>query len=276
MPRRWDLYLCSEPARQVRAARCVQLGRRNVSNPGAPVSVYVQARRASAASQPVPAKGARLEVHWPLDDDWYGGGTVTKQQEAEEYDDVAPVSEWTSALRERWRGELDVSRFTELAVQMQEQALKETTGGIQASSLQPYLWAINNYHEDMGRPRPAKGRSVTRAVKGMTRLQVAASEATGVTVTKRACWLPAKHVRSVHDAALTAVHSSRRKEIRSGMIVAWRRASPGWTPPFGVPSSFWRLPGDKARSSGSDTDLGNEWLKRALGSVGSAPPEGES
>ncbi|KAK3287610.1 hypothetical protein CYMTET_4891 [Cymbomonas tetramitiformis] len=36
----------------------------------------------------------------------------------------------------------------------------------------------------------------------MTRLQVAASEATGVIVTERT-WLPAKHVRTVHDAALT-------------------------------------------------------------------------
>eukprot|EP00854_Cymbomonas_tetramitiformis_P009988 gene9988-biopygen10208 len=75
-------------------------------------------------------------------------------------------------------------------------------GGIQATSLQPYLSAINNYHEDIGWPGPAKGRSVSRAVKGMTRLQVAASEATGVIVTERT-WLPAKHVRTVHDAALT-------------------------------------------------------------------------
>ncbi|KAK3269697.1 hypothetical protein CYMTET_21865 [Cymbomonas tetramitiformis] len=107
-------------------------------------------------------------------------------------------------LRERRRGELGVSRFTELAVQMQEQALKETTrgnygpkskkfkdfcedegrewlptseetvrlylalvldrGGIPATSLRPHLLA---YHEDMGFPGPAKGRSVSRAVKGM-------------------------------------------------------------------------------------------------------------
>ncbi|KAK3272258.1 hypothetical protein CYMTET_19436 [Cymbomonas tetramitiformis] len=36
----------------------------------------------------------------------------------------------------------------------------------------------------------------------MVRLQVAASEATSVTVTERT-WLPAKHVRTVNDAALT-------------------------------------------------------------------------
>ncbi|KAK3277865.1 hypothetical protein CYMTET_14154 [Cymbomonas tetramitiformis] len=111
-----------------------------------------------SAAWPVPAVGAQLEKYWPLDDDCYKG-TVTdvagtgqhhiqyddgdkewlqlseeltrleQWQEAEENNDVAPVNEWTSALRERWRGELGVSRFTELAVQMQEQALKEMKWG---------------------------------------------------------------------------------------------------------------------------------------------------
>ncbi|KAK3272259.1 hypothetical protein CYMTET_19437 [Cymbomonas tetramitiformis] len=115
------------------------------------------ASSASAAARQVPAVGARLEVYWPLDDDWYKGTvadvastgqhhiqyddgeeewlqlseelTRPERLEAEENNDVAPVDEWTSVLRERWRGELGVSRFTELAVQMQEQALKETTRG---------------------------------------------------------------------------------------------------------------------------------------------------
>ncbi|KAK3236599.1 hypothetical protein CYMTET_53271 [Cymbomonas tetramitiformis] len=34
-------------------------------------------------------------------------------------------------------------------------------GGIKSASLQPYLSAINNYHEDLRFPGPAKGRSVT-------------------------------------------------------------------------------------------------------------------
>ncbi|KAK3284270.1 hypothetical protein CYMTET_8071 [Cymbomonas tetramitiformis] len=79
---------------------------------------------------PVPAEGARLEVSWPLDDEWYKG-TVTdvagtgqhhiqyddgdkewlqlseeltrpERQEVEEDNDGAPMDEWTSALRERW------------------------------------------------------------------------------------------------------------------------------------------------------------------------------
>ncbi|KAK3256116.1 hypothetical protein CYMTET_34727 [Cymbomonas tetramitiformis] len=116
-----------------------------------------EARRASAASQPVLAKGARLEVYWPLDDDWCGGTVI---EVTEENNDVAPVSEWTSALRERWRASEETVRLY-LAALLQK-------GGIQATSMQPYLSAINNYHEDMGLPGPAKGRSVTRAVKALT------------------------------------------------------------------------------------------------------------
>ncbi|KAK3241457.1 hypothetical protein CYMTET_48774 [Cymbomonas tetramitiformis] len=52
-------------------------------------------------------------------------------------------------------------------------------GTVQASNTQPYLSAINNYHEDMGLPGPAKGRAVSRAVKGMSRLQVQAADAAG-------------------------------------------------------------------------------------------------
>ncbi|KAK3243683.1 hypothetical protein CYMTET_46679 [Cymbomonas tetramitiformis] len=113
----------------------------------------------------------------------------------------------THSLCERWRSELGQSRLTELAVKMQRKALLDTTignygpkarrfilfceqhqrlwlpaseatvllyiasvlkgGGIKSASLQPYLSAINNYHEDLRFPGPAKGRVVTRAVKGM-------------------------------------------------------------------------------------------------------------
>eukprot|EP00854_Cymbomonas_tetramitiformis_P009989 gene9989-biopygen10209 len=111
------------------------------------------------AARPVPAGGARLEVYWPRDDDCYKGTvsdvagtgqhhiqyddedkewlqlseelTRPERLEAEEDNDVAPVDEWTSALRERWRGELGVSRFTVQmqALQQAELALKETTRG---------------------------------------------------------------------------------------------------------------------------------------------------
>ncbi|KAK3272795.1 hypothetical protein CYMTET_18928 [Cymbomonas tetramitiformis] len=82
----------------------------------------------ASAAWPVPAGGARLEVYWPLDHDWYKGTvadvastgqhhiqyddgdkewlqlseelTRPERQEAEEDNDVAPVVEWTSALRD--------------------------------------------------------------------------------------------------------------------------------------------------------------------------------
>ncbi|KAK3283685.1 hypothetical protein CYMTET_8630 [Cymbomonas tetramitiformis] len=147
----------------------------------------------------------------------------------------------TRSLCERWRGELGPSRLTELAVSMQQKALLDTTkdnygpkarrfilfcelhqrpwlpaseatvslyiaspledGNIQSASLQPYLSAINNYHEDLGHPGPAKGRSVTRAVKGMATIQAELAVQEENIETQRT-WLPAAHVRRVHEAAL--------------------------------------------------------------------------
>ncbi|KAK3259468.1 hypothetical protein CYMTET_31535, partial [Cymbomonas tetramitiformis] len=270
-----------------------------------------EASSASAAARPVPAGGARLEVYWPLDHDWYKGTvadvastgqhhiqyddgeeewlqlseelTRPERLEAEEDNDVAPVDEGTSALMERWRGELGMSRFTEPAVQMQEQALKETTpgnygpksekfkdfcegegrewlpaseetarlylamlldrGGIRPTSLQPYLSAFNNYHEDTGRPGPAKGRSVTRAVKGMTRLQVAASEATGVTATERT-WLPAKDVRSenvlMNQDSVTVVLTREKGENHKLKKRQLSAAVQAYIDPMAVPDQAMR------------------------------------
>ncbi|KAK3289450.1 hypothetical protein CYMTET_3129 [Cymbomonas tetramitiformis] len=154
---------------------------------------------------------------------------------------VQEVTGWDAALQERWRGELGDSSLTELAVQMQGAALGGKTvgnyrpkarafmafceaegrqwlpatgatvrlyiahmldkGTVQASNMQPYLSAINNYHEDMGFPGPAKGRAISRAVKGMSRLQVQAAEAAGEEQTVRT-WLPARHVSAVHEHGL--------------------------------------------------------------------------
>ncbi|KAK3241448.1 hypothetical protein CYMTET_48799 [Cymbomonas tetramitiformis] len=154
---------------------------------------------------------------------------------------VQEVTGWDAALQERWRGELGDSSLTELAVQMQGAALGGKTvgnyrpkarafmafceaegrqwlpatgatvrlyiahmldkGTVQASNMQPYLSAINNYHEDMGFPGPAKGRAISRAVKGMSRLQVQAAEAAGEEQTVRT-WLPARHVSAVHAHGL--------------------------------------------------------------------------
>ncbi|KAK3279806.1 hypothetical protein CYMTET_12326 [Cymbomonas tetramitiformis] len=147
----------------------------------------------------------------------------------------------TRSLCERWRSELGQSRLTELAVTMQRKALLDTTmsnygpkaqrfilfceqhqrpwlpasevtvlfyiasllkdGGIKSASLQPYLSAINNYHEDLRFPGPAKGRAVTRAVKGMATIQAELAVQEENIETQRT-WLPAAHVRRVHEAAL--------------------------------------------------------------------------
>ncbi|KAK3239353.1 hypothetical protein CYMTET_50714 [Cymbomonas tetramitiformis] len=102
--------------------------------------------------------------------------TRPERLEAKEDYDAAPVDEWTSALLGRWRGELGVSRFTELAVQMQEQALKETPQG----NYGPKSKKFKGFCEGEGREwLPASEDTV------------AASEATGVTVTERV-WLPAR------------------------------------------------------------------------------------
>ncbi|KAK3276039.1 hypothetical protein CYMTET_15868 [Cymbomonas tetramitiformis] len=147
----------------------------------------------------------------------------------------------TLSLCERWRSELGQSRLTELAMTMQRKALLDTTmgnygpkarrfilfceqhqrpwlpaseatvllyiasllkdEGIKSASLQPYLSAINNYHEDLRFPGPAKGRAVTRAVKGMATIQAELAMQEENIETQRT-WLPAAHVRRVHEAAL--------------------------------------------------------------------------
>ncbi|KAK3284586.1 hypothetical protein CYMTET_7774 [Cymbomonas tetramitiformis] len=49
-------------------------------------------------------------------------------------------------------------------------------GTVNYTPLQPYLSAINCFHEDFKFPGPAKGRATTRAVKGMTAMQTEAAE----------------------------------------------------------------------------------------------------
>ncbi|KAK3242772.1 hypothetical protein CYMTET_47546 [Cymbomonas tetramitiformis] len=89
---------------------------------------------------------------------------------------------------------------TAATVQLYMAALQKA-GTVKGTSLQPYLLAINSFHEDFDYPGPAKGRAVTRAVKGMTAMQTAAAEQQNVTETVRT-YLPASAVRCVHKAAL--------------------------------------------------------------------------
>ena len=87
-------------------------------------------------------------------------------------------------------------------------AFQKRRGTVRGSSLQPYLSAINNFHEDFGHDGPAKGRAVTRAVRGMTAMQTEAEEEQGCSATERT-WLPAAAVRRVHQAADEIVVDSR-------------------------------------------------------------------
>ncbi|KAK3253505.1 hypothetical protein CYMTET_37252 [Cymbomonas tetramitiformis] len=73
-------------------------------------------------------------------------------------------------------------------------------GTVQAVIMQPYLSAINNYHEDMGFPGPAKSRAVSRAVKGISSLQVQAADAAEELTVRT--YLPARHVSAVHAHGL--------------------------------------------------------------------------
>ncbi|KAK3276374.1 hypothetical protein CYMTET_15545 [Cymbomonas tetramitiformis] len=127
----------------------------------------------------------------------------------------------------RWRTELGDSEHSELADQ--REWLPATTptaplylaslldsGGIKSSSLQPYLSAINNYHEDLGYEAPAKGRSVTRAVKAMAVLQADREVDSGDILTERT-YLPAQHVWAAQQAAaaLTPRTSEELRQLRA-------------------------------------------------------------
>eukprot|EP00854_Cymbomonas_tetramitiformis_P000969 gene969-biopygen822 len=84
-------------------------------------------------------------------------------------------------------------------------------GTIKAASLQPYLSAINDYHEGMGYDGPAKGHSVSRAVKGMASLQVEIASTQDAEETVRT-WLPTRHVTKVHAYGL-----AMRPTVRAAM-----------------------------------------------------------
>ncbi|KAK3257230.1 hypothetical protein CYMTET_33674 [Cymbomonas tetramitiformis] len=223
-------------------------------------------RAAEQAPQTGLAAGCKVKVYWSEDDAWYTGtvgvtGTdgVTHiayedgdkedlDMSKEEYEvlpaAVQEVAGWDAALQERWRGELGDSSLTELAVQMRPTCSLTS--------------AINNYHEEMGFPGPAKGRAVSRAVKGMSRLQVQAAEAAGEEQTVRT-WLPARHVSAVHE------HELGLEPVQD--------ASWGRRPVTGseVQGGYWRLPWERGKLQPTQA---NGWVQLALGKLGCVPPEG--
>eukprot|EP00854_Cymbomonas_tetramitiformis_P018359 gene18359-biopygen18947 len=187
---------------------------------------------------------------------------------------VREVAGWDATLQERWRGELGDNSLTELAVHMQGAALGDKTvgnyrpkarafmafceaeirewlpatgatvrlyiahmldkGKVQASNMQPYLAAINNYQEHMGFPGLAKGRAVSRAVKGMSRLQVQAAEAAREEQTVRT-WLPSRHVLAgyEHGLGLESVGRTTTEPLRACTYVMFAFVTFGW-PETGV------------------------------------------
>ncbi|KAK3255711.1 hypothetical protein CYMTET_35118, partial [Cymbomonas tetramitiformis] len=220
---------------------------------------------ASAASQPVPAKGARLEVYWMLDDDWYevsdtgqdhiqyGNGDEEwllllseeltrpeQQQVTEENDDVA----LERALKETARGYYGpkAKNFkdfgdgegrewlpaSEETVRLYLAALLQK-GGIQATSMQLYLSAINNYHEDMGWPGPAKGRSENVLM-----------DEEGVTV--------------VLTREKGRIHKLKKRQLS-------------------IPWQLLEAAGRQSVHARTGHRPGNEWLQRVLGNMVCVPPD---
>ncbi|KAK3234392.1 hypothetical protein CYMTET_55334 [Cymbomonas tetramitiformis] len=225
----------------------------------------------------------------------------------------------------RWRKELGISEHSELAVRMQEAALQQTTKddyepkvkkfvlfcqrqqkewlpattptvllylallleaeGIRASSLQPYLSAINNYPEDLGYEAPAKGRSVTCAVKGMAMLQANEGVVSGDILTERT-YLPAQHVWAAQQAAAASTPRTTEElqQLRAYVCtvfanVTFRRPDTGVAMQTEHISSTEEvlsvvLLKKKGRRHHQGATLANEWIQLALDSLGCLPPEG--
>ncbi|KAK3246029.1 hypothetical protein CYMTET_44423 [Cymbomonas tetramitiformis] len=192
---------------------------------------------------------------------------------------------------------------TAATVQLYLAALQKT-GTVKGTSLQPYLSAINSFHEDFGFQGPAKGRAVTRAVKGMTAMQTAAAEQQDVTETVRT-FLPASAVRPHTGTAMlreSLLRDSNGLSIvlekekgknhllcmrrlyipREGVAELhelldrweqardedWPQAATTSTARAADTASYWRLPCDKKKQF-KNVDA-NEWIACALGHLSSA------
>eukprot|EP00854_Cymbomonas_tetramitiformis_P008530 gene8530-biopygen8654 len=175
-------------------------------------------RAAERAPRTGLASGCRVKVYWPQDDAWYtgtvggtesgglthidycDGGQEDLDMSQERYEVVLPAVQEGATLGDKTVGNYrpKAQAFVTFCEAEGRQWLPATEatvrlyiahvldkGTVQASNMQPYLSAIKNYHEDMGFPRAgrrygaAKGRAVSWAVKGMSRLQVQAAEAAG-------------------------------------------------------------------------------------------------
>eukprot|EP00854_Cymbomonas_tetramitiformis_P034067 gene34067-biopygen9659 len=156
-----------------------------------------------------------------------------------------------------------------------------------------YLLAVNNHHEDTGCEGAAKGRTVHPG-EHMAALQMETEAAPGETKMERT-GLPAKHMcteaalmllpdgdedlrrgagtqgaeeEAVHPLVRGGAAATAPEALDTVQGEATQRVTPEWTPTVGVPCSNWRLPGERASSTGLDTDLAKEWRQLALSSVG--------
>ncbi|KAK3273735.1 hypothetical protein CYMTET_18036 [Cymbomonas tetramitiformis] len=130
-------------------------------------------------------------------------------------------------------------------------------GGIKSASLrQPYLFAINNYHEDLRFPGPAKGRSVTRAVKGMATIQAELAVQEENIETQRT-WLPAAHGVALLKELIE--HWEFHRDT------AWNSSEKT------QPDAYWLLPEDPKNFKAS---VANDWIGLALNELDCRPPEG--
>eukprot|EP00854_Cymbomonas_tetramitiformis_P001587 gene1587-biopygen1456 len=182
--------------------------------------------------------GCKIEIFWPEDRIWYLGIVGTTENEEEQPQQQVTATPWKTVLLRHWTEKLGNNQHPNTTAAMQAAALEKSTadnyeghwkkfvkfcteenlwwlpaiaatvqlymaalqkaGTVKGTSLQPYLSAINSFHEDFDYQEPAKGRAVTRAVKGMTAMQTAAAEQQNVTETVRT-YLPASTVRSVES-----------------------------------------------------------------------------
>ncbi|KAK3248981.1 hypothetical protein CYMTET_41579 [Cymbomonas tetramitiformis] len=176
-------------------------------------------------------------------------------------------------------------------------------GTIKAASLQPYLSAINNYHEDMGFDGPAKGRSVSREVKGMASCRAEMEllrvctyvvfafvtfgrPDTGVSRQK-------SHIAVADDVISVVLHKEKgRRHVRlkrrltipaagvEGLVQLlehWEGARDSWWQQTSSPcgeaegDSYWRLPWEQRRLTSAQAD---DWVQLALGVLKCLPLEG--
>ncbi|KAK3242308.1 hypothetical protein CYMTET_47996 [Cymbomonas tetramitiformis] len=169
-----------------------------------PVRHYLQDGRRAAEHTPHTGlvRGCKVKVYWPTDDARSLTELAVQMQKAalgsKTVGNYQPKARAFMAFCEEKRREWLLATGGSVRLYIAHLLDK---GKVQAASMQPYLSAINDYHEDMGFPRPAKGWAVSRAVKGMSALQVQAAEAAGEEQTVRT-WLPARHVSAVHEHGL--------------------------------------------------------------------------